>query len=126
MVNHGGWPRAKETAALLLKPNVYVDFSSLAFLLYPRELSEVIRGWLEMAPQKVLFGIDAFDLGYKLLGWEELAWIGNSGARQALALALTGMMQDGEITPAEAVELAQRVLRQNAIDLCRLKTPPSD
>ena len=34
--------------------------------------------------------------------------------RQALAIALTGMMRDGEITRARAGELARMVLRENA------------
>jgi chemotaxis response regulator CheB len=38
--------------------------------------------------------------------------------RQALAIALTGMMRDGEISRARAVELARIVLRENAKKLC--------
>ena len=38
-------------------------------------------------------------------------------AREALALALTGMMNDREITRERAVELARMVLRENAIKL---------
>ena len=34
--------------------------------------------------------------------------------REALGLALTGMVRDNEITSARAVELARMVLRENA------------
>jgi hypothetical protein len=41
--------------------------------------------------------------------------------RQALGLALTGMMQDGEITRERASELARMVLIGNAVKLYRLQ-----
>jgi predicted TIM-barrel fold metal-dependent hydrolase len=117
---HGGWPFAKQSAAMLLKQNVYADFSSLGFLIYPRELSDVIRSWLEIAPEKVMFGTDAIEVGFKTVGWEELGWIGTNSARQALAFALTGMVNDGEIKREKAVEFARMVLRGNAIKLYNL------
>ncbi len=42
-------------------------------------------------------------------------------ARQALGLALTEMMNDGEITRERALELAHMVLRDNAAKLYSLK-----
>jgi len=41
----------------------------------------------------------------------------NLTARRALALALTGMMNDGEITRERALEIARMVLRENAMKL---------
>ena len=41
--------------------------------------------------------------------------------RQALAIALTGMMNDGEITRERAIELANMVMRENAVKLYGLK-----
>jgi len=60
----------------------------------------------------MLFGSDAFDGGVEQ-GWEHVAWVGTTTARRALAIALTGLMRDGEITRAEA--LARMVMRENAI-----------
>jgi predicted TIM-barrel fold metal-dependent hydrolase len=120
VIIHGGWPFQRHTAVLLLKPNVYADFSSIDFLLYPRELAETLRGWMESAPQKVLFGSDGFDLGLPFLGWEEFCWIAADSSRQALAIALTGMMNDGEITRPEASHIANQVLRDNAVQLYHL------
>jgi predicted TIM-barrel fold metal-dependent hydrolase len=119
VIIHGGYPFTKETASLLSKPNVYADFSAQTFLIYPRELSEVLRNWLEAYPDKILFGTDAFSFGPEV-DWPEVAWLSTTTARQALALALTGMMNDREITRAQAVELAQMVLRENAIKLYNL------
>jgi predicted TIM-barrel fold metal-dependent hydrolase len=113
---HGGWPATAEMAALLSKPNVWTDVSFLALTLSPHTLSRVMRGWLELFPEKVLFGTDAF-VASPEVGWEETAWIGAAAVRQALALALTGMLQDSEITRPRALELARKVLRDNALQL---------
>jgi predicted TIM-barrel fold metal-dependent hydrolase len=113
---HGGSPFAQETRMLLYKPNVYADFSAQTFLLSTRELSVVMRSWLEFVPEKVLFGTDAFEITPDV-GWPEIGWLSNKSAREALALALTGMMADGEITRDRALELARMVLRENAAKL---------
>jgi uncharacterized protein len=117
---HGGLPNAKETRFLLYKPNVYADFSAQAFLTSKRELSEVLRSWLEFVPEKVLFGTDAFPITPEV-GWEEIAWLTTTSGREALALALTGMLRDGEITRKRALELARMVMRSNALKLYGLK-----
>jgi predicted TIM-barrel fold metal-dependent hydrolase len=113
---HGGWPFAEQTTSLLTKPNVYADFSAQTFLRYPRDLSGTIRRWLEFAPEKILFATDAFALTPEV-GWEEVGWLSARTGRQALALALTGMLEDAEITRARASELARMVLRENAARL---------
>jgi hypothetical protein len=69
----------------------------------------------------VLFGTDAFGLTPEV-GWEEGAWLSVTSARQALALALTGMMNDGEIPRVRAIELARMVMRENAMKLYGLKS----
>ena len=110
---HGGSPFAQETRMLLYKPNVYADFSAQTFLLSTRELSTVLRSWLEFVPEKILFGTDAFEITPDV-GWPEIAWLSNKSARDALAIALTGMMADGQITRGRALELARMVLSENA------------
>jgi uncharacterized protein len=116
---HGGLPFTQQVRSMFGKPNVYADFSAQTFFLYPRALSEVLRAWLEAYPDRVLFGTDAFSFG-PLVDWPEVAWLSNTTARQALALALTGMMNDGEISRERALELARMVLRDNAIKLYKL------
>jgi predicted TIM-barrel fold metal-dependent hydrolase len=120
VVVHGGYPFTKEMGSLLSKPNVYADFSAQTFFTYPRELSETLRNWMEFYPDKVLFGTDAFSFGPEV-DWGEVAWLSNMTARQALALALTGMMSEGEIDRSRAMELARMVLHDNAAKLYGLK-----
>ena len=113
VIVHGGWPRVDETQALLAKPNVYADISMMDVILSPTELAGVLRRWLGEFPDKVLFGSDAFD-GSAEQGWEQVAWVGSMTARNALTIALTGMLRDGEITRNRAEALARMVLRENA------------
>jgi predicted TIM-barrel fold metal-dependent hydrolase len=114
---HGGaGPYWKIVAALLVKPNVYTDISEQTWLEPTRELSHVIRYFLEMYPEKVLFGTDLWP-GTPEIGWEEIGWQTSQSARRALAIALTGMMNDHEITRARAEQMAREVLRGNAIKL---------
>ena len=113
---HGGWPLSAQTQSMLSKPNVYADISMMVLVAEPRELANTLRSWLTAWPEKVLYGSDAFDGGPDQ-GWEEGAWLAASTARRALALALTGMLRDGEIDRARAETLARMVLRENATKL---------
>jgi uncharacterized protein len=115
---HGGWPYTQLAAAELMHPNVYVDLSGLPYFAYPREVARSIRNYLEMAPGKVLFGSDASPLT-ESIGWEETAWANTHVNRLALGLALTGMIDDGEITRDRAKEIVKLVLRENARALYR-------
>lgn len=121
VIIHGGFPYTAVTATYLGKPNVYADFSAMTFLLYPRALSKILRDWLEFFPEKILFGTDALPFS-PAVSWEESGWLSATTGRQALAIALTEMMNDGEIKRERALELARMVLRENAIKLHNLKT----
>jgi len=110
---HGGWPFTREITALLQKPNAYLDFSAQSLLLPAPTLARTIREWLEFVPEKVMFGTDAYPYS-KEMGWEESGWVASRTGRQALAIALTGMMRVGEISHSRALELARMVLRENA------------
>ena len=116
---HGGWPFTREIAALISKPNVYADFSEQTFMNYPRAVANAIREWLEWAPEKVLFATDAYPFSDNVY-WEEAGWIAATTGREALGLALTEMMHDGEITRERASEIASMVLRDNARKLYKL------
>ena len=114
---HGGaGPFSLAIAPLLMKPNVYTDFSEQTWLLPTRELATSIRYWLEWYPEKVLFGTD-LSPGTPTIDWEEIGWQTTTSGREALAMALTGMMDDGEITRAHALDIARMVLRGNALKL---------
>ena len=113
VIVHGGWPLINETQGLLGKPNVYADISMMDNLQSATIVAAVLRQWLGEWPEKVLFGTDAFDGGVEQ-GWEQVAWVGATTARKALAIALTGMMRDGEISRDRAQALARMVMRENA------------
>jgi predicted TIM-barrel fold metal-dependent hydrolase len=116
---HAGWPFTREITALLERPNAYLDFSSQDILQTPVSLAADIRQWLEWVPEKVLFGTDAYPYSDQF-GWEETGWVAAHAARQALGIALTGMLRDGEITRERALVLARMVLRENAWRLYKL------
>jgi len=120
LIHGGAGPYTKITSFLFSKPNVYADFSEQDWLLPPRALSVVIRDWLEWYPEKVMFGTDLFP-GTPEVDWEEIGYMTSTTGRRALALALTGMVDDKEITRERAVELARMVLRGNALKLYGLK-----
>ena len=118
---HGGaGPYTHEIAALLAKPNVYVDFSEQDALLPPRAVSVVIREWLEWYPEKVLYATDLAP-GPPERDWDVIGYSTNLTARRALALALTGMMNDKEISREQASQIARMVLRENATKLYGLE-----
>jgi hypothetical protein len=114
---HGGaGPFTKYVNYLLMKPNVYADFSEQTWLISTRKLSENIRDLLEWYPEKAMFGTDLYP-NTPEINWEEIGWQTTQSAREALAIALTEMMQDGEITRERAIELAHMVLHDNAAKL---------
>ena len=86
---------------LLMKPNVYADFSEQTWMTSPRHIAASIRFMLEFYPEKVLFGTDLYPLEPQV-NWEETGYQTSTAGRTALAIALTGMMQDGEITREQA------------------------
>jgi predicted TIM-barrel fold metal-dependent hydrolase len=120
---HGGWPFTREIGALLTKPNAYLDYSNQGMIVSAATMAETLRQWLELVPEKVMFATDAYPYMPEM-GWEELGWLAARKGRQALALALTGMLRDGEVTRARAGELARMVLRENARALYGLGDTP--
>jgi predicted TIM-barrel fold metal-dependent hydrolase len=119
LIHGGAGPYTKVASFLLSKPNVYADFSEQDWMISPRALSAVVRDWLEWYPEKVLFGTDLFP-GTAEIDWPEIGYMIAVTARQGLGLALTGMVNDHEITRERALELARMALRENAIKLYRL------
>ncbi len=113
---HGGWPFVREAGALLQKPNVYLDISQESLTFPPRTMATWLREWLETYPDKVMFGTDGYPFSDSM-GWEEATWIASRNAREALGLALTGMLRDGEISQERARLIAEQVLRGTAARL---------
>lgn len=122
---HGGFPFDRNMAALITKPNVYVDTSVLGLIHSPQEVAAMIRPWLEAAPEKVLFGTDAGPFGPGL-NWAETTWLGTHNTRQALALALSGLVKDGVIGDEQARAIARDVLHDNAARIYGLPKLPAN
>jgi predicted TIM-barrel fold metal-dependent hydrolase len=113
---HGGSPFERHNASIILKPNAWVDTSVLELLFSSAELARILRPWLEMMPEHVVFGTDAGPFGPGM-GWEEATWIGSRKARRALGIALTAMVREDVVSQERARAIADRVLRQNAMEL---------
>jgi uncharacterized protein len=120
LVHGGSGPWTKIAGFLMSKPNVYVDFSEQDAISPPWMITPVIREWLEWYPQKVLYGTDLAP-GAPEIDWDVVGFVTNSTARDALAIALTGMINDKEISRERALEIARMVLRENAMKLYSLK-----
>jgi hypothetical protein len=85
----------------------------MGIYLYPKDLAEVLRHWLLLYPDKVVFGSDAFPFN-EAIGAEESDWLAVESARTALAAALSGMILDGEVTEQQALKFAHGYLHDNA------------
>lgn len=113
---HGGYPYFREVIWLAAMKNVYLDSSEIETLVYPSEMKNVLKYWLEMYPDKITFGSDAYPYS-AALGSEETYWLGVYSARDALAAALAEMVASNEVTEAKALELARGYLHDNAANL---------
>jgi predicted TIM-barrel fold metal-dependent hydrolase len=112
-----------DCARIAMKPNVYADFSEQTWMTSPRHIASSIRFMLEFYPDKALFGTDLYPLTPQV-NWEETGYQTETAGRTALAIALTGMMQDEEISRAQASDIARKVMRGNAIKLYGLNAAP--
>jgi predicted TIM-barrel fold metal-dependent hydrolase len=119
VIVHGGGAYASHAGAMIAKPNVYLDISAMTLIYTPATLAGTLRNWLLQYPEKVLFGTDATAFGPDA-GWELTAWIGTTTGRQALAIALSEMMRNGEVSRTRAEEIATMVMRTNAVQLYKL------
>ncbi len=113
---HGGYPYYREVIWLAAMKNVYIDTSEIETLLYPSELKNIFKLWLEAYPDKITFGSDAYPYS-AALGSEETYWLAVFSAREALAAALAEMVATNEITEAKALELARGYFHDNAMSL---------
>ena len=73
----------------------------------------MLRHWLLLYPDKVVFGSDAFPFN-EAIGAEESDWLAIESARKALAAALSRMILNGEVTEQRALQFAHAYLHDNA------------
>lgn len=113
---HGGYPYYQQIIWLASMKNVFIDTSELGVLLYPSEFKNALKLWLQLYPEKITFGTDAYPYSAGL-GSEEAYWLATNTARDALASALAEMIGCGEITEAQALDIARGYLHDNAARL---------
>jgi predicted TIM-barrel fold metal-dependent hydrolase len=111
---HGGGPWHEIAIYLALKPNVWVDISSMAFLHPVPDFAGILRQFLLFAPQKVLYGTDAASYPSVPGGADVQHLMLSRATRDALYVALSGLVRDGVIDEQRAVEIGRGVLRDNA------------
>lgn len=111
---HGGGPWIDIAAYLALKPNVWVDISSIGFLYPVPDFADMLRKYLLFAPEKVLYGTDAASYPSVPGGADVQHVMLSRATRDALYLALAGLVRDGVIDQERAIEMGRGVLRENA------------
>jgi uncharacterized protein len=113
---HGGYPYTLEMIWLTAAKNVYTDSSLVGYYVYPSELKNILKQWISLYPEKIMFGSDAFPFN-EAVGAEETFWLAVRSARTAVAAALAELVAEGAVNEEKALELARLYLRDNAAKL---------
>jgi hypothetical protein len=113
---HGGYPHTLEMIWVTAAKNVYTDSSLMGYYVYPSELKNILKQWISLFPERIMFGSDAFPFN-DAVGAEETFWLAARSARTAVAGALAELVAEGAFTEARALELAHMYLHDNAAKL---------
>jgi hypothetical protein len=113
---HGGYPYTLDMIWLTAAKNVYTDSSLMGYYVYPSELKNILKQWISLYPDKIMFGSDAFPFN-DAVGAEETFWLAQRSARTAVAAALAELVSEGAFTEEKALELARLYLHGNAAKL---------
>jgi len=113
---HGGYPYTLEMIWMTPAKNVYTDSSLMGYYVYPSELKNILKQWISLFPERMMFGSDAFPFN-DAVGAEETFWLAGRSARTAIAAALAELVVEGAFTEEKALELARMYLHDNAARL---------
>lgn len=113
---HGGYPHTLEMIWLTAAKNVFTDSSLMGYYVYPSELKNILKQWISLYPEKIMFGSDAFPFN-DAVGAEETFWLAARSARTAVAEALAELVAENAISEPKALELARMYLHDNAANL---------
>jgi hypothetical protein len=113
---HGGYPYTLDMIWLTAAKNVYTDSSLMGYYVYPSELKNILKQWISLLPDRMMFGSDAFPFN-DAVGAEETFWLAARSARTAIAAALAELVAEGAFTEEKALELARLYLHDNAARL---------
>jgi len=112
---HSGYPYGGEMSTLAKNfPNVYIDMAWSA-LISPSYTKRYLQEFIETVPaNKIMaFGGDNQTV--------EGAYGASVLARETVEETLTRMVKNGYLTEEEAVDIAKKILRENAISIYKLK-----
>jgi uncharacterized protein len=113
---HGGYPYTLDMIWMTAAKNVYTDSSLMGYYVYPSELKNILKQWISLFPERMMFGSDAFPFG-EAVGAEETFWLAARSARTAVAAALAELVSEGAFSEEKALELARLYLHDNAAKL---------
>src|SRR5712672_518197 len=113
---HGGYPYSLVMISLTAAKNVYTDSSLMGYYVYPSELKNILKQWISLFPERMMFGSDAFPFN-DAVGAEETFWLAARSARTAVAAALAELVAEGAFTEEKALGLARMYLHDNAARL---------
>jgi uncharacterized protein len=113
---HGGYPYTLDMIWLTAAKNVYTDSSLMGYYVYPSELKRILKQWISLFPERMMFGSDAFPFN-DAIGAEETFWLAARSARTAIAAALAELVAEGAFSEGKAIELARMYLHDNAARL---------
>jgi hypothetical protein len=113
---HGGYPYTLDMIWMTAAKNVYTDSSLMGYYVYPSELKNILKQWISLFPERVMFGSDAFPFN-DAVGAEETFWLAARSARMAIAAALAELVSEGAFSEGKALELARMYLHDNAARL---------
>ena len=113
---HGGYPYTLDMIWLTAAKNVYTDSSLMGYYVYPSELKNILKQWISLYPERIMFGSDAFPFN-DAVGAEETFWLASRSARTAIAAALAELVSEGTFNQLKALELARMYLHDNAAHL---------
>jgi uncharacterized protein len=113
---HGGYPYTLDMIWMTAAKNVYTDSSLMGYYVYPSELKNILKQWISLFPDKIMFGSDAFPFN-DAVGAEETFWLAARSARTAIAAALAELVSEGAFNEQKALELARMYLHDNAAKL---------
>jgi hypothetical protein len=113
---HGGYPDTLDMIWMTAAKNVYTDSSLMGYYVYPSELKSILKQWISLFPEKIMFGSDAFPFN-EAVGAEETFWLAARSARTAIAAALAELVSEGAFNEQKALELAHLYLHDNAAKL---------
>jgi len=113
---HGGYPYTLDMIWMTAAKNVYTDSSLMGYYVYPSELKNILKQWISLFPDRIMFGSDAFPFN-DAVGAEETFWLAARSARTAVAAALAELVSEGAFNEEKALELAHMYLHDNAAKL---------